>query len=228
MATTANLITWVRDAVGVDTAGFITDSQILNWLNIAQRMLCTQGGILYTVETTTTVHDQDMYSVPGDYLKVMAVYLFHATGDRAQKALFPISIVEKDPDRRTGTPDSFYVHGLNVSGDNKFALGLQPIPDTNNDGCTLEIWIRQLAKDMVSGGQGPEAMLQWQDALVHFACGRAFTRLSTMDPGKTSLADREMGLWEGWLKRAKKFQTALDMGVPHTRLITYSPGHDFD
>ncbi len=228
MATTANLITWVRDAIGVDTSGYVSDTMILNWLNIAQRMLCTQGGILYTSETTQTVDGQEQYNVPGDYLKVMAVYLKHATGDRAERALLPITIHERDPSEKTGTPDSFYVHGANLSGDNSFVIGLKPIPDANNAGSNMEIWIRQLAKDTVSGAQGPEAMLQWQDALVHFAAGRAFTRLSTMDPGKTALADREMAMWESWLKRAKKFQSPLDLAVGHRRIINYSPGHDFD
>jgi hypothetical protein len=221
------LIGFVRDAIGVDVGGYVSDTQIQNWLNIGQRMLCTQGGIIYTTETATTVASQESYSVPGDYLKVMAVYIYHASGDQAKRALFPITVHERDPARSTGTPESFFVHGLNVSGDNQFTIGLKPIPDANNAGASLEIWIRQLPKDMVSGGQGPESMLQWQDALIHFAAARAFTRLSTMDPGKTALADREMGMFETWMKRAKKFQSP-GPAIGRVKLLTYSPGHDFD
>jgi hypothetical protein len=228
MASAATLITWVRDAVGVDTAGYISDSMIMNWLNIGQRSLATAGGILYTSETAVTVAGQEQYSVPGDYLRVMAIYLYHTTGDKAQKALIPMTVIERDPTLAQGTPDFFYIHGANVSGDNSMVIGLSPIPDTNNAGCNLEIWIRQLPKDMVSGGQGPEAMLQWQDALIHFAAARAFTRLSTADPGKAALADREMAIWETWMKRARKFQSPMALGIPHQRLITYTPGHDSD
>ena len=228
MASTATLITWVRDAIGVDTSGFVSDTQILNWLNIAQRMLCTAGGIQYTTETATTVSGQEEYSLPGDFLRCMAVYIFHATGDKAQKALYPISIVERDPTLGQGTPKAFFVHGANVSGDNNMVLGLSPIPDANNAGANLEIWIRQLPKDMVSGGQGPESMLQWQDALVHFACGRAFTRLASMDPGKIAMADREMAQFEKWMAQARRFQSPMTLGIPQTRLITYSPGYEWD
>lgn len=228
MATTATLISWVRDAIGVDTAGYVSDTQILNWLNIAQRQLCVQGGIQYTSETATTVAGQEQYSVPGDYSKIMAVYLYHTTGDKAQKALFPMSVAERDPRLGQGTPDSFYIHGANVSGDNSFVIGLSPIPDANNAGSNLEIWIRQIPKDMTTSGQNPESMLQWQDCLIHFAAARAFTRLSTADPGKAALADREMAIWETWLKRARKFQSPMALGIPTRRLITYTPGHDFD
>jgi hypothetical protein len=228
MASTATLISWVRDAIGVDSSGYVTDAMILNWLNIAQRSLCTQGGIQYTTETATTVAGQEEYSVPGDYLKVMAVYIYHTTGDKAQRALFPITVVERDPTLAQGTPEAFFIHGANVISDNSMVIGLRPIPDANNAGANLEIWIRQLPKDMVSGGQGPESMLQWQDCLVHFAAARAFTRLSTADPGKAALADREMAIWETWMKRARKFQSPMALGIPTRRILTYTPGHDFD
>jgi len=228
MASAATLISFVRDAIGVDSSGYVSDTQILNWLNIGQRQLATQAGIMYTTETATTVAGQEEYSVPGDFLRLMAVYLYHTSGDRAQKALFPISVAERDPTLTQGTPDSFFVHGANVGSDNSMVIGLCPIPDTNNAGSNLEIWIRQLPKDMVSGGQGPESMLQWQDCLVHFAAARAFTRLATADPGKAALADREMAIWDTWLKRARKFQSPMALGIPTRRLITYTPGHDFD
>lgn len=228
MATTANLISWVRDAIGVDVAGYVQDSQILNWLNIAQRMLCTAGGIQYTMETATTVQGQELYSVPGDFLRLMAVYLYHSTGDNAQVALFPISVSERDARRTQGTPRCFFVHGGNAPTDNAMMIGLNPIPDANNAGCSLEIWIRQLPKDMASGGQNPESMLQWQDALVHFACARAFTRLASMDPAKIALADREMAQWQQWMDKAKKFQSPMALGIPTTRLLTYTPGYGND
>jgi hypothetical protein len=186
------------------------------------------GGIEYTAETTATAEGQETYAVPGDYLKVMAVYIYHTTGDKAQRALFPMTIVERDPTRARGTPTDFFVHGESISGDNMMTIGLSPIPDANNAGAELEIWIRQLPKDMVAGGQGPESMLQWQDALVHFAASRAFTRLSTVDPGKAALADRELQQWNVWLSKAKKFQSPIALGFPQRRLITYSPGHDCD
>lgn len=191
-------------------------------------MLCTAGGIQYTSETTTTVSGQEQYTLPGDYLKIMAVWIYHTSGDMAKRALFPMTILERDPNRTQGTPDHFYIHGAALSGDNAFVLGLKPIPDANNAGAELEIWIRQLSKDMVSGGQGPEAMLQWQDPLVHFAASRAFTRLATMDPSKANLADREMAQFDKWMAKAKKFQSPMALGITQRRLIDYSPGYDVD
>lgn len=214
--------------IGVDTSGYVSDTQLLNFANIGQRKLSVAAGCIYTTETTTTVAGQEQYDVPGDYLRVMAVYLYHTTGDKAQKALWPMSIIDRDPTLAQGTPDRFYVHGANVSGDNKFVVGLQDIPDTNNAGCNLEIWIRQLPKDMVSGGQGPELAIQWQDEVVHFMAARAFTRLATMDPSKNALADREMAMFDRAVNRATKQQSKLIQGLAQRRILDYTPGHDRD
>lgn len=229
MASTANLVTWTRNVIGVDSAGYITDNMLVDFANVGQRKLSVAAGCIYSADSTTTVAGQELYTVPADYLKVMAVYLNHATGDKAQRALIPMSVIERDPRLTQGTPSHFYAHGANdASGNNTMVLGLQDIPDTNNAGCTLEIWIRQLPKDMVSGGQGPELAIQWQDEVVHFMASRAFTRLATMDPSKATLADREMALFQIAENRARKFQQPLALGIAQRRIIDYSPGYESD
>lgn len=214
--------------MGVDTAGFVSDSMLLNFANIGQRKLSVASGCIYTTETTTTVAGQEQYNAPTDFLRIMAVYLYHSSGDKAQRALFPITVSERDPALTQGTPSQFYIHGANLSGDNVPVIGLQDIPDTNNAGCNLEIWLRQLPKDMVIAGQGPEIQIQWQDEVVHFMASRAFTRLATMDPGKVTLADREMALFTAAESRARKQQSPMALGLTQRRIVDYSPGYDQD
>ena len=213
--------------MGVDTAGFVTDTQIVAWLNTAQRELCTQGRILLSQWTGATVSGQSDYSVPSDYLEIMACFLYRTTGDMAKRLLPLRPIVERDPAHPTGTPQRAFIHGANVSGNNSFIVILEPIPDFSGT-ADLEIWGKQLPKTMVSGAQDPEVATQWQDGMVHFAASRCYERLSNAGPHYASLADREFQLWLRVLALAKKYRNPLAASFAQEKILTYTPGYDYD
>lgn len=214
--------------VGVDTAGYVTDTQILAWLNTAQRELCTQGRILLSQWTGTTVLGQSDYSVPTDYLEIMACFLYRTAGDSAKRLLPLRPIVERDPAHPSGSPLRAFIHGANVSGNNSYVVILEPIPDANASAPDLEVWGKQLPKTMVSGGQDPEVATQWQDGMVHFAASRCYERLSNAGPHFAALADREFRLWERVLALAKKYRNPLGAAFAQEKVLTYTPGYDFD
>lgn len=183
-----------------------------------------QGRILTSAWTTSTVNGQSDYSVPTDYLEIMALFLYQPT----MKTMLPLRpIFEKDPTRPTGTPQRAFVHGANVSGNSSLVIILEPVP-TSNGSNDLECWGRQLPKDMVAGGQGPEISSQWHDGLVHFAAYMAFMRLSTSGTHYLQNADREFKLWERICKAAKSYQNPLHIAFAQTKTLSYTPGHDYD
>lgn len=213
--------------MGVDTAGYVTDAQIVTWLNIAQRQICTDGRILLSQWTGSTVAAQSDYSVPSDYLEIMACYLYRTAGDNAKRMLPLRPIAERDPTHPTGTPQRAFVHGANVSGNNSYVVILEPIPDANGSN-DLEIWGKQLPKVMDLVSQNPEVATQWHDGMIHFAASRAYERLSNAGPHYAPLADREYQLWLRVLALAKKYRNPLGAAFAQEKVLTYSPGYDFD
>lgn len=157
----------------------------------------------------------------------MACFLFRTTLDNAKRILPLRPIVERDPAHPTGTPQRAFIHGANVSGDNSYVVILEPIPDTSgtND---LEVWGKQLPKTMVSGGQNPEVAPQWHDGMVHFAAARAYERLSNAGPHYAALADREFKLWLRVLQLAKQYRNPLNAAFAQEKILSYSPGYDYD
>src|SRR5262245_56637658 len=99
-------------------------------------MLCTDGRILLSQWTTSTVQNQSDYNVPSDYLEIMNVFLFRPD---AKRQLWLRPLAERDPRQPTGTPERCFVHGANVSGNNAYVVILEPIPNSNGSS-DLEIW----------------------------------------------------------------------------------------
>lgn len=182
---------------------------MIRFLNAAQRALCADGQILLTEETASTVASQETYSVPGDYFKIDAVFLNNMA--TSQCRLLPMSRQDRDPQNGTGTPRFYYVSGRNVSGSNAYTIGLNPIPDTSgtND---LVIYIRQLPLDMVSGGQAPEVIQPWQDALVAYATWKCYRRRGRE---WLSMAQDAHAEWNEWLQKAKRYVNPLMRDLPY-------------
>lgn len=213
--TTAELITQTRTRFGEDstTATQVTDAQILSFLNVAQREMAAQSDILLTCATTSTVAGQGEYSVPGDYNKVQAVFLYRTTGDLAKLNLYPIGVLDKDPAKAQGTPRFYYVWGLNVSGVNSFTIGLNPIPSVSGTS-DLEIFYRQIPATMVSGGQAPEVPVQFQDGLPDGALMQIYERFAAGDSGYMAMADRARSRWGSWIARASSHVSPLTLDRP--------------
>lgn len=213
--TTDQLVTAVRDEFGEDTASSsaVSDTQIIQFLNQAQREMCWRGNILLTCATTTTVLGQEEYPLPTDYLRAACVFIFRATGVKRQ--LKPVSIQSRNPLKTQSTDQRcYYIWGLNSGGLNKYALGLQDIPSENGPSDDLEIFYRQAPLTMASGGTNPEVPDHWQDGLIQGALVRIYSRMCTSDTKWLPMLDRKMANWQRWLDESKRYVNPLTLDQP--------------
>lgn len=182
---------------------------VVRWLNEAQRKICWEGGILVSSWTASTVANQQAYSVPSDWIKVRSVFIYDTTSQIYRK-LRPIRMEQRDPRQTTGWPLYYYSWGLNVSGNNSPTINLDPIPDTSGSS-NLIMFGQQIGADMVSGGQAPEVMYQWQDALSCYAAMRWYQRLG-MDfrPMAIDAANE----WQDWVNKAKAYKNPMGIDTP--------------
>lgn len=197
--------------MGEDTAAKVSDAAMIRWLNIAQRNLCAEGNILISAWTASTVASQETYTVPSDFLRVLAVFIYNTTTG-AKRKLRAIDLQSRDPQKQTGNPAYYYVGGINVSGVNSYMLGLNPIPASSGSS-DLELYGRQQPLTMVSGGQAPEIMTPWQDYLIAYAANRCYTRRG---PQWGQMADRMWAEWERGIVKAKEFKNPLMEDWPTT------------
>ncbi len=184
---------------------------MIRWLNIAQRNLCAEGDLMMSSWTTSTVANQEEYSVPTDFLHVSAIFIYNTTSG-AKRKLKPMDIQQRDAGQRTGTPLYYTVWGRNVSGVNSYTLVLNPIPDSSgvND---LVMYGRQQPLTMVAGGQAPEIMTPWQDYLIAYAAWASYMRRG---PEWQPMADRMWMIWERGLKKAQSWVNPLMDDFPTT------------
>lgn len=184
---------------------------MVRWLNMAQRNICAEGNILISNWYASTVASQETYTVPSDFLRVLAVFIYNTTTGTKRK-LRPIDIQMRDPAKNTGSPAFYYVGGINVSGVNSYMLGLNPIPSSSGSS-DLELYGRQQPLTMVAAGQAPEIMTPWQDYLVAYAANRVYMRRG---PSYASMADRMWAEWERGIQKAKEFKNPLMEDWPTT------------
>lgn len=150
---------------------------------------------------------QEEYSLPSDYGRLEAVFYYGSQSI----ILTPISVSQRNPRRTEGTPSCFYVWGLNVSGANTYAIGLNDIPSTSGTD-DIEIFYRQLPLTMVTGGQAPEIPIQWQDALPAYAAWKTMQRRGREWAGMAREYQME---WQDWVNKAKKYVNPLQTGFPY-------------
>lgn len=196
MSTTAELITLVRDQLGEDsvTDTQVSPAQLLSFMNRAARELCADTNAFVSGWTASTVASQQIYSVPPEYTSVEAIRIYQTVAPNQQMWLRKMSLVETDARAAPGTPNSFAVWALNVSGDNSPAFWLDPVPATSgtND---LICYGRQLPKTMVSGGQAPEMRQRWQDAIIDGTLALIYRRFAGSSREAVALARDYTSLW---------------------------------
>lgn len=182
---------------------------LVRWLNEAQRKLCWEGGILVSTWTASTVAGQEEYSIPSDFVRVRSVTLDQGTSG-TQAKLIPIRVEQRDPRKTQGTPIWYYMWGLNVSGNNVPTIGLCPIPLTSG---TSDLVLRghQIPADMVSGGEAPEVLYQWQDALSCYAAMRWYQRRGREGMAQAKDCQAE---WEDWVRQARAFKNPMGADTP--------------
>lgn len=215
--TTAELITAVRDEFGEDTAATsaVSDTQILQFLNQAQREMCWGGNILLTCAATASTAGQEQYPLPSDYLKICAVFMYRTDG--LKRKLHPVMMQQRNAQKRQSLDQrAFYVWGINVAAAHKYYIGLQDIPSATSLTNDIEIYYRQLPLTMTIGGGTvpPEVPDQWQDGLIQGALMRIYSRMCTQDSKWLPMFDRKSRVWANWIVESKKYVNPLMLDHP--------------
>lgn len=152
---------------------------------------------------------QEQYSIPSDYLKIEAVFIYNTTTGHKVK-LRPMLVTQRDATKSPGNPSHYYIWGLNVSGVNSYYVGLNPIPSSSGTS-DLEIYYRQQPQTMVAGGTAPEILTPWQDGLISFACWKVYRRRGKEWLNAALEAKAE---WEDWVSKAKAYINPLQLDWP--------------
>jgi hypothetical protein len=213
--TTSQLITAFRDEFGEDDPNdsVVTDTQVVQFLNQAQREMCLEGNLLLTCATTSTVALQEEYPLPTDYLKIAMVTIDRSGG--LQRALKAVPLQDRDATEQSSTNQHrYYIWGVNVASYNRYFIGLQDIPSENGTD-DLHIYYRQLPQTMVVAVTDPEVPFQFQDGLIEGALVRTYSRLSTQDSRWIPMYDRKLAHWREWLVRARKYVNPMGFDRPH-------------
>ena len=187
-----------------------SDAQIVQLLNEGQIKLCMESYLLLTCATSSTVASQEAYSVPSDFIKIEAVFIYNTTTGNKRR-LKCIDLMKRDAAQNTGDPLYYYQSGLNVSGANSDTVNLQPIPSTSGSS-DLHIYFRQRPLTMVSGGQAPEIPEHFQYALPCYAAWKLFQR--DQSPISLGLANQYRAEWQEWVESARAFRNPLTLDQP--------------
>lgn len=195
----------------------------MDFLNLAQRELTADSDLLRSCWTGSTVASQEQYTVMANYHKVQAVFLYRTTADATKILLSPMDILDRDPAKGTGIPDSYYIGGINVSGSNSFYIGLNPIPAISGSQ-DIEVHGRRIPLTMVSAGQAPEVLPQFQDGLIDGALKQIYERLASTDMRLLPMLDRAQARWMEWKKQAENYSMdpLLDRPLPIRDTMGYT------
>ena len=208
MATTAVLIDDVCNRVGTDPANpaHFTRAMVATWLSQAQRTLCSDGPILKTCFQGTSQANVEICSLPTpDFFKITRIDLRRPG---LNKRIQPMAhIVERPADRSTtpsDVPNTYAIWaGNDASGNNAKGIIWDKNFGTTGIAPDLFIYLRQMPKTMVDGGQAPEVLETWQDAMLDYGEMRARLRMAAMDDGQRQLATIARDAWELGRQRAR-------------------------
>lgn len=225
MATTDEWVTDVFDAWGEDQANsMVTPGQVTSWGNKAQRDLCLTGNILLQCAKGPFVEGQETYNLPSNYLKVDAVFLTATSG--APNWLRPMDVADRDPSEPKGVPDRYWIWGEDVNLVNAYIIGFAKIPTgfpvapTNS----WEAFYRKRPDTMVHSTVGamvnPEVIPEFQDAMMDYALGMIYRRMSNTRPEFMSFFRLQMDLWKAHLEKAKNYINPMTFDYPVPRRDT--------
>lgn len=208
---------WGEDA----TNSIISPAQITISLNRASRRLCLIGQLSLTCASADFVIGQELYEVPGDYLKVDSVQIENRLVD---PGLVPMNVNDRDPRGTQGPPTHYYVWGGKsaTTGLNVMSFGFQPVPSAIE---TYHIWFRQKPVKQVHSTEGAmvnsELNETFQDAQNDFALMEIYRRLG---PDYAQLYVDQRATWKQWEMEAKNFVNPLmnDRPIPRRDTMGYA------
>jgi hypothetical protein len=181
---------------------------VATWLGEAQRILCGDGPILKTCFQGTSQANVEIMSLPSpDFFKITRIDL-RRPASGINKRIRPMGhIIERPTDRSTqpsDVPSTYAVWaGNDASGNNAKGIMWDKNFGTTGIAADLFIYLRQMPKTPVDGGQAIEVLDTWVDAMKDYAEMRARLRMSVMDEGQSKLATIARDAWEVGRQRAR-------------------------
>lgn len=224
--TTDEIIAQVYNEWGETSSNSIASPAVLtSFANRGQRHICREGNILLTCATLDLVSGQETYTLAPDYLKADACFLRIVN----QTELFPMSVNQRNPAEKTGTPTHYYIWGANSSGANVPVVGLSDIPDYSQ-ASGLKLYYRQAPRKMVHSSEGAmvncELIESWQDALVEYCLMKVYQRLGKDYMSYFALAKAG---WDQTVAAAQRYVNPMQLDYPIQRTDTagYSDQTDY-
>lgn len=164
------------------------------WINAAYLEVDRRVGHTWTIETITTVAEQDLYTRPGDVESIVAVRTVKYTdADGAIRPLAEISMDELvrnlSDDPASGDPEKYVLHGD--------ILYLYPTPDTDDE--TLQMYCLATPPELEADDDKPGVPCHLHDLIITGALGKAYRHIEQDELG---LAYE--GVFEAELQRAAK------------------------
>lgn len=183
--------TYLRDTSSDASRQRFSDSDLLGFLNDGQREANSYAWLMKSSYTFTLSGGTTEYAMPSDFMATWRV-------EYARKKLDQTSINELDAlsigwKSASGTPQRYYLYTATTT-----LMGFQPAPTTLTT-ATVTVYYIQRTQDLTSSSQTPfngwTQMQPYHSALSYYIAYRGLWLV-----GDTSLADRYMQEWSGFIE----------------------------
>jgi hypothetical protein len=188
---------YIKRQFGDESGVQVTDTDILRWINSAQKQIVLQNeSLLEVTSVTTTIVAQQSYSLPSNLLKLRGIQ-YRADTDQAYFRLKGYSLSEFnekvdgwDGDTNNSDPLCYTIYGNEIL--------LFPIPRTAVTSA-LKIYYNRAPVDVVTTADTPELPLLYHDTIVKFCLQQAYEMDEDWDAvgNKAQEFDRDVNMLRG-------------------------------
>lgn len=189
------MVLQVRSMVGEAQPGFLTDDDIIRWLNLAQLELAQRTGLLVSEAESTSVASQKKYGLKDDFME--AVKVWYAEDQLRYRGLHELTAMYSRSDLNTeGTPQEYY---LMSTADSGLCLFLRPVPAVTGD--EIATWYRA-RPDVLTASSSSTSLIrpEFHMALCHWAAAQARKKRREYRESRDELV-----MYEGYVQRAESF-----------------------
>lgn len=158
----SEIATRVKRQFGDEAGIQVTDSDIIRWINDAQREIASNNELLQTVATTSVVVGQKEYTLPPDILLLRSVHY-------QSRKLRPLTAREAEEYLSTGNADGHPTHFWTWA--KKISLYPQPQVSDPDD---LQIFYTRQPADVAADGDTPELPLEYHNRIVEYCLAQAY------------------------------------------------------
>ena len=210
MSTRTQLRTEIRRLLNDTSSTKFSDSQLNDWLDLANSFVITDLGPFDTaMATISTVQDEPNYQLPTNCIGVKEVYLDDEAGNETRIYCFTqAEMTERHGvqwrENPSGQPRDAYFSDYNL-------LGLEPKPNAANASKTLRVFYYRTPSAFASDSDTPIFMAAIQDSLTWYCVSRGYAQLGKITESDwalkravdlvkkfKSLSNKQSDDFEGW------------------------------